>query len=244
MKRKLTCWWVAVSVVAFAIPTFNVVWARQPWQSLSQNFEVGAAFGERDAFSFEAGETGCILAWISLWEPSNSGENKADQLALILNGSDREKAYARVDGTASSALPLQLSYAVSSRDADRVNTWTISVVNFTERGTAQGKIRIEYPPADIPCEFRAVSRGGQANLSWRYARAPFSGDFFVERSNDGSSWSPVQSCQQAGSDSVTYSCQDSDVQRGHRYYYRICASLDSTSCASNVAAPLIRVTVR
>jgi hypothetical protein len=110
-------------------------------------FDIGSASGDRDQFTFQVREAGCIVAQINAWSRSGTRGAPASQLALILNGSDRTGYYARSDGSA----PLKVSYAASKSDVRRVKTWTISVVNFTKKGTAKGTITLEYPPNRLSC---------------------------------------------------------------------------------------------
>lgn len=109
------------------------------------SFNVGSTFGDRDEFTFQINQAGCIVAEIRSWSRSGTRGSAAGQLALILNGSDRTGYYARHDGAA----PLRLSYFVSSSEVRRVRTWTISVVNFTKKGTAKGMINLVYPPNNM-----------------------------------------------------------------------------------------------
>jgi hypothetical protein len=111
------------------------------------SFDVGSDFGDRDTVTFQVPNAGCIVAKINSWSSSNSGEARASQLALILNGSDRNGYYARSDDSA----PLTLSYLASASDVNRVVTWTITVANFTGSGTAQGIVTLEYPPNRLNC---------------------------------------------------------------------------------------------
>lgn len=207
-------------------------------------FELGAAYGDRDQFAFTVAESGCILAHINTWSRIGSTGSPARELALILNGSDRTGYYARDDGPASSRTPLWVSYAVSPGEISQVKTWTLSVINFTRRGTAQGTVNLEIPPTRMPCELKAtVSRAaGQIDLSWRYTGHYFQGFFLVERSTDGRRWQEVAPCTQAVSTYTSnYACTDPGRTSGTSYYYRACVITSEAQCGPTNLTPPVRV---
>lgn len=227
----------AAAVMGICAPSGMSVYA----ETMAESFEIGATFGDRDAFDIRVGGSGCIIASVEAWSPAATGDSKAPQLALILNGDGNDQAYARVDGAPGRA-PLWLSFAVSEDEARRVGTWTVSVVNFSRAGSAKGAVRIEYPPAQVPCEFKAIARNGRVNLSWTYAGEPFDGYFVVER-RDGAAWSAVPDCAQDAAASSRFSCRDEQVRRGATYVYRVCAT-SGNQCHSSGVLPPRAVTVR
>jgi len=210
------------------------------------SFELTSTYGDQEKFSFSVAEAGCVIAQVKSWSRSGTSGLATSQLALILNGSDRTSYYAREDGGYTSNAPLWISYAVSSTQVSKVQTWTISVANFTQSGTAKGTLNLEYPPTQTPCELKvAVSRTkGQVDLGWVYAGRPFRGSFLIERSTDGRKWRVVTACTKfAPTSSVTtpkkYSCSDTRLTSGRTYYYRACAITSGTSCDTqkNITPP-------
>jgi len=145
---------------------------------------------------------------ITSWSRSGTSGSAASQLVLGLNGSDRTTHYARLEGSASSIVPLWISYSVTSTEVSRVKTWTISISNNTKSGTAKGTVNLEYPSTNVPCELKAAASRtkGRIDLSWRYTGKSFKGFFLVERSTDGRTWSAVTVCQKSPSFSTSYSC--------------------------------------
>lgn len=210
-------------------------------ETVAESFEIGSTFGDRDAFDIRVGGSGCIVASIEAWSPAAKGDSKAPQLALILNGDGNDQAYARVDGAPGRA-PLWMSYAVSEDEARRVGTWTVSVVNFSKAGSAKGVVKIEYPPAQTPCEFKAIARKGLVNLSWTSTGEPMDGNFVVER-REGADWSAVPDCTQAAAAGSSFSCRDEQVRRGATYVYRVCAT-PGNQCRSSGVLPPRAVTAR
>lgn len=210
------------------------------------DFNVGSAYGDRDIFRFTINESGCILAQIKPWSRSGTRGLAAEELALILNGSDRTGYYARNDGSASNVMPLWTSFAVSPSEVERVNIWTISVVNFTRRGTARGTIELEYPRTQIPCELIAAASQmrGRIDLSWRYTGRSFSGSFLIERStNAGRTWNVVRACTESPTTSSAYSCSDTGLTSGRTYYYRACAITSGSRCKTTNLTPPVMVRV-
>jgi hypothetical protein len=138
---------LALIIMLLALALIAAGPASPPAVRQTFSFDVGSAFGDRDQFTFQVTGTGCIVAQVNAWSRSGTSGSPAGQLALILNGSDRPGYYARSDGSA----PLKVGYAVSKSDVSRVRSWTISVVNFTKKGTAKGTITLEYPPNRLSC---------------------------------------------------------------------------------------------
>ena len=204
-------------------------------------FEVGPTRGDRDPLKIDIAQAGCILARVYPWPPSTQGST-AVKLALILNGSDIKGYYARSDGDTADTLPLWTSYAVSPSQVTEVEEWTLSIVNFTEGGEAQGTIRLEFPPTQVPCELKATvpQTRGQIDLSWRYTGNPFKGFFLIERSTDNRTWSLIRACTQAPSRSTSYACSDTGTS-GTRYYYRVCAVTSGSRCGTTNLTPPVSV---
>lgn len=114
-------------------------------QTVTHNFSVGSAFGDRDVFTFEVTTPGTIRVearWTSFPSPG-----PPPQLALILNGPGQTGYYQRVDGPP----PLVVTQMVTDEILSRGTQWTASIVNFSRAGQASGSIRIDYPtPATQP----------------------------------------------------------------------------------------------
>lgn len=239
MKQKKV-----LGVILLVMLGLALIAARPAWLTANQLpilFQVGSTRGDRYTFDFKVSQAGCVMAKITGWSSSNRSTVPARELALILNGSNRPGYYARNDGPASTNAPLWISYAVSAQDIKSVGTWTVSVVNFTGSGTAQGTLSLEVPPTQIPCEFTALAgrTRGSVNLSWRHTGSSFTGAFLVERSINGLTWSTVKSCTKSTT-GATYTCSDSGHISGAVYYYRACAigsSLRKCSPAVRVQVP-------
>jgi hypothetical protein len=210
-------------------------------------FGVGGAYGDGDKFNVKVSEAGCILAQITFWSRLGTSGVAAGQLAVIINGSDRTGYYGRVDGKVSDVSPLWVSYAITSTEVSRVQSWTVSVLNFTKTGTARGTLNLKYPPTQMPCELKvAPSRTrGQIDLSWIYTGKPFRGSFLVERSSDGRKWSVVSPCRKLpptnSAASTSYSCSDTGLKSSTTYYYRGCAITSGSKCETTDVTPAISV---
>lgn len=113
-----------------------VVDATPRHSTLDTVFQLSSVFGDRDVFEITLGGPGTVKATVR-WRGS------ADRLALILNGPGQTGYYARQDGTS----PLSISFDVTRELFQRGATWTISVVNFDRRGSAVGRVVVDYPPA-------------------------------------------------------------------------------------------------
>lgn len=243
MKFRSIGWIALLIVITLTISAANS--SALPKQQIRLSFNVGSAYGDRDKFDFQVSKPGCILARVDSWSRSGNSGLAASELALILNGSDRSGYYSRSDGTASNIAPLWLSYAVSSSDVNKVGKWTISIINFTGRGTAKGFISLETPPTRVPCEFQAaVSRTrGQIDLNWRYTGRPFNGLFLVERSTNGRIWYTVPTCTiRPSTRSTSYSCTNTGLTSRTRYFYRACAVASGSQCGGTNVTPAIAVT--
>jgi len=210
------------------------------------SFNIGSDYGNSQSFPFSVKEAGCILAQIKSWEPAETNTAAAEELALTLADADNPGYYARNDGGFSSLLPLWTSYAVSASEVTEVKVWEVSVSNYTKSGgTAKGMIILEMPPTQIPCELKAAiprSKKGQIDLSWRYTGKRFNGSFLVERLIDGTSqWEVVSACTKRTT-STDYSCSDTGLTRGDRYYYRACAVTSTSSeCGRTNLTPPVSV---
>lgn len=241
MKRVSFMWRALILSAAAAALAAGLALAAPPATKKSFTFDVGSAFGDSDNFSFTVTAAGCILAQVRPWAASTSGGTPASQLSLSLVGSDRS-TYSQANGAASSVLPLWISFAASSSDVSKVKSWTISIGNFTRSGTARGTIDLEYPSTQAPCELKAaVSRTrGRVDLSWRYTAKAFKGSFFVERSTDGRTWGVVRACTKSPT-SVSYSCFDTNLRSGTRYYFRACAVTLGAKCGTTNVTPAVSV---
>jgi len=90
--------------------------------------------GGREVISIEVETAGKIEARAE-W----SGTTQS--LALLLNGPGQTQTYAREYGGS----PLSLTFNVTSRLLSLGKTWKVSVVNFSSRASARGKVQITYP---------------------------------------------------------------------------------------------------
>ena len=209
-------------------------------------FNVDSASKNRAKFDFRVTEAGCIVGQIKTWSSSTGSGPTAQQLALILNESNKTGYYVRNDGSTSTGSPLWISYAVTAQEVSQVGTWSISVVNFTGYGTAAGTLQLETPPTFGPCEFQvALSRvKGQVELSWRHTGQFFRGSFLIERSSNGQTWNVVQTCTIRPSARTTaYTCTDSGLTSGQLYYYRACAVATGSRCGNINLTPTATVKV-
>lgn len=210
-------------------------------QAASQDlpFDLPAQRGSTASINIQVTTPGCILAQIKPWTPSTTDGRKADRLQLSLRNDDRSFPYAGIAGQASPQVPLWLSYAVFPSDVARVVTWTLSVANLSNAGTARGVVRIEYPPTPMPCVLRAESQTNGVFLSWFYTGERFDGDFLIERSsNNGAAWRTIGDCTTRVSNRTIYSCNDATATTGE-FLYRACAVTDNDTCtASNVTPPV------
>jgi len=96
-------------------------------------FKVSSEFGDRDVLKFRVNGTGTISVK-ARWN------GDARQLALILNGPSRVE-FARKDGRS----PLALTFIVTEQALQKGTDWRVSIVNFSSRGSAGGKIWISSP---------------------------------------------------------------------------------------------------
>lgn len=214
----------------------------------SFRFNLSSDYGDSDTSAdFIVTQAGCILAQIPSWTASGSTQ-KAEELSLALYGPDPSGYYTRSDGSASSIVPLWTSYAVKSSEVGLRNKWRISVFNFSKIGTAQGTASLEYPPTQMPCEFRAAiprdRTSGKVVLSWRYTGMSFRDKFLVERSTNGRQWGVVRSCtKEFSSQSDDYVCADNGLTSGATYYYRACTT-PNTNCTGINATTTPSVSIR
>lgn len=209
------------------------------------SFEVGARDTERFRHTVTVAEPGCILAQVDGWSAS-TGTTKAARLALIINGADQSGYYARKDGSAG----LVASYAVDAAKAARRLVWTFSVVNFSGRGTARGRMLLETPPTAMPCEFVAlVGRvKGTASLRWRYTGKTLVRRFVAEQSENGNTWRAVAGCAPTQNSSGSYSCAVSQLTSGRTYHFRVCSITTATAGATSrcdaalvIKAPVVQI---
>jgi hypothetical protein len=193
----------------------------------TQDFSVGSDFGARATIPITIKEQGCIWA-----NPTWPESNTAKTLALILNGPGSTSAYQRKDGKSG----VVLYYSISADDIKKGANWSISIANFGG-GTAKGKITIEYPPNQVPCELKATASKtkSQVDLGWVYTGKPFEGSFLIERSTDNKTWSVISGCTMllpasSKKTSTSYSCTDSGLSSNKTYYYRACSITSGSKC--------------
>ena len=236
MKHSITRWILSI-IVGLSLVSAAASPASPATATKDYSFNLTSTYGDKDKFSFSVAESGCVIAQVKSWSRSGTSGSAASQLALILNGSDRSSYYARVDGNYANTTPLWTSYSVSSTQISNVQTWTISVANFTKSGTAKGTLNLEYPPTQTPCELKvAVSRTkGKIDLGWVYTGRPFTGSFLIERSTNGKTWSVISACTKSAPTSSTatstkYSCSDTGLNSNATYYYRACSITSGSKC--------------
>lgn len=121
-------WWGPVSSKAQGPPPPTVIHGK--------NFSLSSDYGARETIEFQVNAP-VLLTLSATWT------GPADTLALILNGPGQEAFYARRDGPSR----LSLDYRVRPEDLRRGTRWKASIVNFTRRGPAQGRLQITYPAA-------------------------------------------------------------------------------------------------
>lgn len=227
-------------ILVLALATQAAGLAAPHTASKSFNFDIGTTYSATDKFDLpKISEGGCILAQITSWSRSGNSGSPTSELALILTSTDIQGYYARADGKA----PLWISYAIATKDAERVKTWSISVANFTKAGTASGTLLVEYPATQIPCELKAaVSRTkGQVDITWKHTGKTFRGSFLVERSTDSKSWKVVSACTKSATAS-SYSCSEKGLTSGRLYYYRACAvAAEAKLCGKENLTPPVSV---
>jgi hypothetical protein len=206
-------------------------------------FDLPAQRGSTASIDIQVTTPGCILAQIKPWTPSTTDGRKAERLQLSLRNDDRSFPYAGIAGQASPQVPLWLSYAVFPSDVARVVTWTLSVANLSNAGTARGVVRIEYPPTPMPCVLRAEAQTNGVFLSWFYTGERFDGSFLIERSsNNGAAWRTIDACTTSVSNRTIYSCNDDTATTGD-FLYRACAITDSDTCTASNVTPPVRLRV-
>lgn len=225
---------LTASATSYAAPRFATT-------SLGFNFGTRDGSSKRD-LRIPRGAGGCILVQIRSWTPAANSRTAASRLTLRItdpNGRGRDRS-----GSASTLLPLWISYAVSAPSQDQ--TWTISVMKESGIGTARGTVTIEYPPTRMPCEFTAGTSAtrGEIRLSWTYTGEQFRGSFLVERSTDGETWSAVSACKKVVSQTTAYSCTDTRLRSAATYYYQACAVTSGTRCGTTSRTPTVYARAR
>ncbi len=250
MRQITACATTAAVLVlaAILVPT-NQSAAASPSTSVDFAFDLPAQTGAAKDFEFKVTSPGCIQAYIRPWTSSTGSGTKADRLQLALSGSDRTTPYVSVTGSASSAVPLWVSYAAFPSDVNRVSGWKITVNTVNGRGTARGVVRVDYPPTQMPCALRATTTTltdtRSVSLSWLFTDVRFDGIFLVERSsNNGAAWRTVRTCSLPITSRTLYVCTDANVNPGD-YLYRVCTvSGDDTACSASNVTPPVRVSLK
>lgn len=107
--------------------------------ALERVFELDATFGDREVLEITLGRPGPIRVEAA-WRGTAPG------LALILNGPGQVGYYARKDG----ASPLAIDFEVTEELFRKGREWTVSIVNFSRRGRAVGRVEMRYPTATLP----------------------------------------------------------------------------------------------
>ena len=107
--------------------------------SVLKQFSLASDFGARERLTFKVTVTGTITL-----EATWTSEVGTVNLALILNGPGQISYYAREDGPS----PLQTEYTLytpTAQDVAKGESWTASIVNFSERGPVSGTLKVIYP---------------------------------------------------------------------------------------------------
>lgn len=228
---------IVAALLLLAVPLIGV--AAPDRASTSSSFSLSSTTTSQRV-SVSVPEAGCIVAQIKSWSAATTGTTAAPQLTLNITVSRRVTQTA---GSATSLVPLWTSLALTSSDIAGVRSGTITVSRASSRSSsARGTLWIEYPPAQTPCEFKALASTtrGRVNLSWRYTGRAFKGSFVVQRSSDGRTWSAVSACTRSASAS-TYTCTDTGLTSARTYYYRACAVSSGTTCSSTAVTPPLSV---
>lgn len=229
----------AVATLSLFIPLISTT------QAAGQDlpFDLPAKRGSNASIDIQVTAPGCILAQIKPWMASTPEGRKSDRLQLSLNNDGRSFPYAGIAGQASPQVPLWLSYAVFPSDVARVVTWTLSVTNLSNAGTARGVVRIEYPPTPMPCVLRAEAQPNGVFLSWFYTGERFDGNFLIERSsNNGAAWRTMDACTVSITNRTIYTCNDATATTGN-YLYRACAVTEGETCTASNVTPPVRLRV-
>jgi len=181
------------------------------------------------SFSFKAGSAGCVIAQVTALNASDKG------VRLNLSNS---RSLASVIVTPQTTDTTWLSFTVPS--ATNGTSWMLSVSSLN--GTAKGTVRIEYPPTQVPCAFKAQPSSNQVALSWLSPTKASGGTFLVERSDSrsGTTWRAVRGCSVPARGSAgPISCKDSGLSKGE-YRYRVCLVGSGSRCGTaNVTPPLL-----
>ncbi len=116
-----------------------------------KDFSLSASYGNRDVLQFQVKKPGRVAI-----EAEWSGN--ANSLALILNGQGQTGYYARKDGQS----VLKVEYDIKQSDLARGNTFTATITNFSNKGPANGVIRVMYPDAAASAQGSAQHVNPQA----------------------------------------------------------------------------------
>ena len=102
-------------------------------------FQLSEVFGDRETFDITLVRPGVVRV-------SANWRGSTQRLALILNGPGQTGYYARRDGPSA----LRIEFNVTEDLLRRGRNWTVSVVNFSRRGSSVGRIVVDYPSLTMP----------------------------------------------------------------------------------------------
>lgn len=105
-----------------------------------------------------------------------------------------------------------------------VNNWSAGAGGYTINwgGTAD----LDCTPVNLPVQFlsfKGKDKPGFNEINWETATENNNDFFTVERSRDGSLWSPVATFKSKGNSSSTqsYQIEDREIEQGSLWYYRV-----------------------
>jgi hypothetical protein len=229
MKQFQTFGFLLAAAVALGMPAASV--AAPAAASVYLPFNVTASPRNDGSRSLRVTTPGCVTAYVR--SSTGSGQLK---LSLASSSGTTRQAIGLANSSAGVA-PTAVSVALSASDVSRNPSWVVTVAAVS--GNAQGAVRIEYPPAQTPCELQASNSGGRTNLIWRYTGRTFAGNFLVERSTNGRTWAAVTTCRRPVTAATRYSCTDTSAN-GTAAFYRACAISSGTACGPANVTPAIR----
>lgn len=107
--------------------------------TLNRTFKLSDVFGDRERFEITLARPGLVRIHVE-WRGSTK------QLAVILNGPGQTGYYARRDGPSA----LNIEFDITEELFRRGPKWTVSVVNFSRRGSSLGRVVVNYPTLTQP----------------------------------------------------------------------------------------------
>ena len=132
-KKYPSIFWFSLLCTILLSPTISNAQVKKTL-AIQEKFELGPSFGDRHRYKIDIDKPGRININV-IWEGT------AAQLALILNGPGQKNYYARKDGES----PMKLEFAMTSDVIAKGKSWTISIINFGNSGSARGVVTVDYP---------------------------------------------------------------------------------------------------